>query len=127
MRRVHGDCSRDPRVQVAFAEQVIPNDRARVSLEEAVEQRARPSLNDAIAHGVRKGGATDDQLRGGPARDRVLEDDLLVRRGAGVLRRSTFCAIGGGQPAGADPGLDQPLLRGRSARGDRDRVARRRM
>src|SRR4030095_9629159 len=106
--RVQRDGGRDLRVQVTLAEEVIPHDRTRVSFQEAIEQRARPSLNNAIAHGARDRGAAYGQLRRGSARDRVLEDDLPVRWLNGLVQRRPSRAIRG-QPARPDSGLEEGL------------------
>src|SRR5262249_30642127 len=96
-------------MQVALAIEVLLHDRARVPFQEAVQQRARPPSDTAIADRVRKRGATDDEVRRGPACDRVFEADLVVGAHAGLARRWIFRPIGR-EPPHADARLEEPLI-----------------
>ena len=95
---------------MALTIQMVSDDRARVALEEAVEDGARPPIEDSLAHRPRQSRATHIEPRLGTALDGVLEFD-------GGGRRSGFSGVCSvliprpgldRNPASANPGLQKP-------------------
>ena len=60
-------------VEMPAAGEMVANERRRVALQEGVEQRARPAVDDAGAHVLGQHRAANVQARLGPALDAVLE------------------------------------------------------
>src|SRR4029450_3326087 len=104
-RGIGRDSRTDGGLQVPLTIEVIPDDCASVPLEEAVEQRAGPAFDHAIADVVRERGTADDELCRGAAGDSVLESHLAFL-GRAIL---VLALALDRQPPRADAGFEESL------------------
>ena len=77
-----GERRGDPCLRTSFSEEIVAHDSVDVALEEAVEDRARPTFDDAALDFVRQLVARDLQPRGQALLDGVFEGDGLLPSGS---------------------------------------------
>ena len=89
--RRHGRSACNRGVEIPVAGEMVADERGRVPLQEGVEQRARPALDDAGAHVLGQRRAANLEARLGPALDGVLEHH--AGRGVRQPPRSNPCLV----------------------------------